>query len=67
MPEFEKFLPEEFVARIKREGVINAWKDPAFAEAVRATGKTNLLIGGLTTDVCLVPQPYRRKKRASTS
>lgn len=55
LPEFEAIMPEEFAARIQRHGVINAWDDPAFADAVRATGKKNLLIGGMTTDVCLVP------------
>jgi nicotinamidase-related amidase len=62
LPEFEKILPEEFAARIKREGVINAWDDPAFAAAVRATGKANLLMGGLTTDVCLVPPALSAKE-----
>lgn len=55
LPEFQTILPEAFAARIKRSGVINAWDDPAFAGAVRATGRKHLLIGGLTTDVCLVP------------
>jgi nicotinamidase-related amidase len=55
LPEFEQIMPQEVAARIKRTGVINAWDDPAFAKAVRDTGRTNLLMGGLTTDVCLVP------------
>lgn len=55
LPEFKEILPAEYEARIQRQGVINAWEDPAFAAAVRATGKKNILMGGLTTDVCLVP------------
>ena len=55
LPEFKDILPQEYAARVQRTGVINAWEDPAFAQAVRATGKKNLLMGGLTTDVCLVP------------
>jgi nicotinamidase-related amidase len=55
LPEFQDILPKEYQERIQRTGVINAWDDPAFAAAVRATGKPNLLMGGLTTDVCLVP------------
>lgn len=62
LPEFEAIMPEEFAARIQRQGVINAWDDPAFADAVRATGKKNLLIGGLTTDVCLVPPALSAKE-----
>jgi hypothetical protein len=42
LPEFETIMPEEFATRIQRQGVINAWDDPAFADAVRATGKKRL-------------------------
>ena len=62
LPEFQEIMPEEFAARIQRQGVINAWDDPAFADAVRATGKQNLLIGGLTTDVFLVPPALSAKE-----
>ncbi|CAG0906485.1 unnamed protein product [Darwinula stevensoni] len=62
LPEFETIMPTEYAARIKRSGVINAWDDPAFAAAVRATGKKNLLMGGLTTEVCLVPPALSAKE-----
>lgn len=55
LPEFKKIMPQEYEARIKRTGVINAWDDPAFVEAIKKTGKKNLIMAGLTTDVCLVP------------
>jgi len=55
LPEIQAALPDEYAKRIKRDGVINAWEDPTFAAAVRNTGKKNLIMGGLTTDVCLVP------------
>ena len=55
LPDLKELLPDEFEQRIKRTGVINAWEDPAFERAVTATGKKNLLMGGMTTDVCLVP------------
>jgi nicotinamidase-related amidase len=61
LPEFKEILPQEYAARVQRTGVINAWDDPAFAKAVRATGKKNLLMGGLTTDVCLVPPALSAK------
>ncbi len=51
LPEFKTLLPQAYEARIQRTGVINAWDDPTFAEAVRATGRQHLLMGGLTTDV----------------
>jgi len=31
----------------------NAWSDPAFVEAVRATGRKKLVMAGLWTEVCL--------------
>lgn len=54
MPELQESLPEAFAARIKREGVVNAWDDPAFAEACRKTGRRNFVMAGVTTDVCMV-------------
>lgn len=54
MPELEPILPEAFGRRVKREGVVNAWTDPAFKAAVLATGRRNLVMAGVTTDVCLV-------------
>ena len=51
----QKANPEAYAKRVKRQGVVNAWTDPAFAEAVRATGKKQLIVAGVTMDVCLVP------------
>jgi nicotinamidase-related amidase len=54
MPELQEILPEAFAARIKRQGVVNAWDDPAFAAACRNTGRRNFVMAGVTTDVCMV-------------
>lgn len=54
MPELEAIAPAAFAARIKRTGVVNAWEDPAFAEACRNTGRRNFVMAGVTTDVCMV-------------
>ncbi len=53
-PELAALLPDAYRARIQRAGIVNAWNDPAFVAAVRATGRRNLVMAGLTTDVCLV-------------
>lgn len=53
-PELKVLLPEAWDARIQRAGIVNAWNDPAFRGAVVATGRRNLVMCGLTTDVCLV-------------
>lgn len=54
LPEIAALLPDAHEARIKRPGVVNAWAYPAFREAVVATGKPNLIMAGVTTDVCLI-------------
>jgi nicotinamidase-related amidase len=54
MPELEQVQPEAFARRIRRAGIVNAWTDPAFRAAVLATGRRNLVMAGVTTDVCLV-------------
>jgi nicotinamidase-related amidase len=33
---------------------VNAWADPNFSGAIEATGRKNLIMGGVTTDICLV-------------
>ena len=34
--------------------LVNCWDDPAYVAAVKATGRTKLIMSALTTDVCLV-------------
>lgn len=47
-------MPAAFESRIKRAGIVNAWNDENFKAAVEATGRKNLIMAGVTTDVCLV-------------
>jgi nicotinamidase-related amidase len=54
MPQLREVLPEAFAARIRRTGIVNAWDDPAFADACRRTGRKNFVMAGVTTDVCMV-------------
>lgn len=54
LPELQEILPVEFENRVKREGIVNAWTDANFKAAVEATGRKNLIMAGVTTDVCLV-------------
>jgi nicotinamidase-related amidase len=51
----QEAAPEAYAKRVKRQGIVNAMDDHNFAQAVRATGKKNLIVAGVTTDVCLVP------------
>jgi nicotinamidase-related amidase len=54
LSELESLLPDEFAARIKRFGIVNAMDDENFAAAVKATGRRKLIIAGVTNDVCTV-------------
>lgn len=53
-PELQKAAPDAYENRVKRVGIVNAWADPNFSGAVEATGRKNLIMGGVTTDICLV-------------
>ena len=51
MPELkEKFPKAPFSAR---PGQINAWDNEDFVKAVKATGKKQLIIAGIVTEVCV--------------
>src|SRR6185436_1970127 len=50
LPELTEALPG--VANIERS-VVNAWDEPRVRDAVARTGRQKLLIGGITTHVCL--------------
>lgn len=54
LPEIAQVLPEAHAARIKRPGVVNAWAYADFKNTVLATGRKNLIMAGVTTDVCLI-------------
>lgn len=54
MPELRELLPDAYEARVQRTGLVNAWADHAFRSAVEATGRKDLAMAGVTTDVCLV-------------
>ena len=36
---------------IKRNGEVNAWDNAEFRAAIKATGKKQIIVGGITTDV----------------
>ena len=53
-PELQRAAPDAYKHRVKRVGIVNAWADPNFSGAIEATGRKNLIMGGVTTDICLV-------------
>ena len=37
---------------VERQGEVNAWDNEEFRDAVRATGKSQVIVAGISTDVC---------------
>ncbi|KAH6900821.1 Isochorismatase-like protein [Coprinopsis sp. MPI-PUGE-AT-0042] len=37
---------------VRRNGEVDAWSNEEFRNAVKATGKTQIILAGITTDVC---------------
>ncbi|KAF0101961.1 MAG: putative isochorismatase [bacterium] len=51
MPELKALFPD--APYIARPGQINAWDNEDFVKAVKATGKKQLIIAGVVTEVCV--------------
>lgn len=51
LPEIRAMHPQATL--IERPGQINAWDNEDFVKAVKATGKQQLIIAGIVTDVCV--------------
>ncbi|AUN93739.1 isochorismate family cysteine hydrolase YcaC [Pseudazoarcus pumilus] len=51
MPELTEMFPD--APYIARPGQINAWDNEDFVKAVKATGKKQLIIAGVVTEVCV--------------
>ncbi|WP_236192441.1 isochorismate family cysteine hydrolase YcaC [Pseudomonas urethralis] len=51
VPELKALFPD--VPYIARPGQINAWDNEDFVKAVKATGKKQLIIAGVVTEVCV--------------
>jgi len=56
LKDMEEILPQQYANRVKRQGITNAWEDDAFKAAVlkAADGRKNIVMAGLTNDVCIV-------------
>ncbi|MBZ4321313.1 hydrolase [Streptomyces huiliensis] len=51
LPQLREVFPEQAI--VDRTSM-NAWEDEALVEAVKATGRTKIVLSGLWTEVCLV-------------
>jgi nicotinamidase-related amidase len=52
MPEIQQFAPH--ATYVGRKGEVNAWDNPDFVDAVRATGRKTLVMAGVWTSVCVM-------------
>jgi nicotinamidase-related amidase len=53
-PALQLVAPDAYKVHVKRLGIVNAWADPNFKAAVAATGRKQLVMAGVTTDICLI-------------
>ena len=51
--EIADVAPDSFKARFKRGGILSCFDQPELTAALEATGRKNLILAGLTTDICL--------------
>ena len=53
MHELQDIVPDIYDNRIKREGIVDAFMDPAFEKEVKNTKRCRIIIAGITTEVCV--------------
>lgn len=54
LDDLQKIAPVAYEKRVKRPGVVDCWEYDDYRNAVLATGRKNLIMAGLTNDVCIV-------------
>ena len=53
IPELSGLAPEAFRNRHKRRGELSCWDSPDLRQDVAAKSRPNIILAGLTTDICL--------------
>lgn len=53
MHELRDIAPDIYDNRIKREGIVDAFMDPAFEKEVKNIKRRRIIIAGITTEVCV--------------
>lgn len=51
--EIQQVAAEAFRSRFKRGGILSCFDQPELAAAVQSSGRRNIILAGLTTDICL--------------
>jgi nicotinamidase-related amidase len=50
--DLQNLAPEAYAKRFKRGGQLSCWDDPALTSSVKAIKRKNIIVAGLTTDIC---------------
>lgn len=58
IPDLQGVAPDAFAKRYKRGGQLSCWDDPVLEKGIGAIGRKNLILAGLTTDICLYWAAY---------
>ncbi len=53
IPEIAELAPDAFARRYKRGGELSCWDAADLRDGVAALGRPNIILAGLTTDICL--------------
>jgi len=64
VPELKEMFPD--APYIARPGQINAWDYEDFVKAIKATGRKQLIIAGVVTDVFVAFRPCRHLQKGLT-
>ena len=51
--DISELAPDAFASRYKRGGALSCWDDPRLCDGVKGLGRSQLVLAGLTTDICL--------------
>jgi nicotinamidase-related amidase len=58
LPDLQLLAPEAYANRYSRDGQLNCWDDGKLEAGVRQLGRPNIILAGLTTDMCLFWAAY---------
>lgn len=51
---------------VHRQGEVDAWDNAEFRAAVKATGKKQIILAGIVTEVCMMPPCYPQRSAIPT-
>jgi isochorismate hydrolase len=66
IPDIADLAPDAFARRYKRGGELSCWDAADLRDGVRALSRPNIILAGLTTDICLFWAAVDAQKRGYT-